>query len=264
MTREAGRRKVAVISISSVVAGLVSALLASAPVGAALIARYQMLDHPDASESPPPYGLRLDEMGSIPGPGALPAGEYLFSAELNGSHLTLDVLEDDVSGLLSIHIYGTMYGGLQDDSAADHLDAIFKGVAVIDFTYRQNVTPGSGGVLYTVTGDAHDLTTGNTGTVEWTDESGDTHTIHLQDQSGASFSARLADGHRAGPGIRSCWGWVNDSTLALSTAYDYVDSSDWLLTVEPVHMPEPATWLCLGAGLAAVGAARRRSAPVRL
>ena len=258
MTRTVRRSKLAVVS--SVVVGLVSGLLTSAPLEAALIAQYQLLDHPDASESPPPYGLRLDGLGSIPGPGTLPAGEYLFSAELSGSHLTLDVIEDDITGLLSLHLYGTVYGGLQDDSAADHLDALFRGVAVVDFTYRQNVTLGSGSVLYTVTDDAHDISTGNTGTLEWTDGNGDTHTIHLQDQSGASFSARLAHGHRAGPGVRSFWGWVNHSTLALSSRYEHVSSSDWLLIAEPVHMPEPATVLCLGAGLAAVCAARRRRA----
>ena len=259
MLQESRIRKFTVVAVLMMIG---TTLLTSASLQAALIARYDLLDHPNGNETPPPYGLRLDNMGSVAGeyvlyPGILPRGKYLFSAELNESHLTLDVIEDDMTELLSMHIYGTMYGGLQDDTnLVDHLDAIFRGPVVVDFTYRENVITGPGAKLFTVTDDAHDLTDGNTGTIEWTDGNGDTHTIYLQDQKGKKFSARLAFGHRTGPDTLSFWGWVNHSTGAGSGDYPHMYSSDWLLTASPV--PEPATVICLGIGAAAAGLARRR------
>ncbi len=216
MLQESPRRKFTVVAVLAMIG---STLLTSAFLEAA---------RPEGNETPSRYG-RIDEMGSVPGPGiGLPAGEYLFSAELNGSHLTLDVIEDDMTGLLSTHIHETMYGGLQDDTnLVDHLDDIFRGPAVVDFTYRETDDPGDALV---VTDDAQNLID-DTGTVEWTDGNGvthkihlqDQHKIHLQDQKGKNFSAPLAHGHRAGLETLSTRAYSNDS----------------LSSAPPV--PEPAT-----------------------
>ena len=49
----------------------------SAPAGVILPGQYFLLDHPDGSISPPPYGLRMDDLG------------FTFSTELNGASVVL-------------------------------------------------------------------------------------------------------------------------------------------------------------------------------
>ncbi|MEM9173806.1 MAG: PEP-CTERM sorting domain-containing protein [Myxococcota bacterium] len=53
-------------------------LAGGASAGTILPGVYQLLDHPDGSVSPPPYGLRVDALG------------FTFSVELSGADVVLD------------------------------------------------------------------------------------------------------------------------------------------------------------------------------
>ncbi len=65
----------------------------SAAAGTILPGQYFLLDHPDGEISPPPYGLRMDDLG------------YTFSTELNGASVILDW--DDLAGTATIS--GTLW-----------------------------------------------------------------------------------------------------------------------------------------------------------
>ena len=70
----------------------------AAQAGTILPGQYQLLDHPDGTQNPPPYGLRVDALG------------YTFSVETAGVNIILDW-----DGGSSATISGTLYNNQTTD-----------------------------------------------------------------------------------------------------------------------------------------------------
>jgi hypothetical protein len=89
---------------------------------------YMLTNHPNGSEVPPAYGLRLDDL--------VGEGEFTFSFEhIDGTGSAMMTLTyDDVLG--EIRIYGRAYGGKDTGTG---WDATLQGWVDIDFTYSDNV-----------------------------------------------------------------------------------------------------------------------------
>jgi hypothetical protein len=77
-----------------------TAFAGTALAGGTLIAQFDLQDHPDANENPPPYGLRVDGI-IAPGTATLSINQF--------SDTVLSVFDD--GGILSINIQGTLWGG---------------------------------------------------------------------------------------------------------------------------------------------------------
>ena len=67
--------------------------------GGLVIAEFALSDDPDGNQSPPPYGLRLDNVGA---PGVMTLSMAMHD------NTTLSVIEED--GAFSIRIQGTLHG----------------------------------------------------------------------------------------------------------------------------------------------------------
>jgi len=205
---------------------------------------FALSDHPDGNVSPPPYGLRFDNLfTTVGGTG----GTTSFSMDMFGD--TTLTVNDDGLGTISIDIVGTVYGGV--DTGAGY--GYGEGAFALDFSYTLNVTPdGTGwdvnpadplnnGTLTALAGNA-DLTTGEVFTFEGVATDG-----------GASFLF-LQDGHRLGghpeidPNVWVGRGWVN-------TAAGLGGTHDFLFIGELI--PAPGSVLLLVGG-GAFGAIRRR------
>jgi len=99
----------------STIVGAVSGFLAMATASTAsagLIAQFILDDHPDASQSPPPYGLRLDNFFSGSGGSG---GVTTFSFGNAPGNVLLSVFDDNNSDRgvpsLRINISGVVSGG---------------------------------------------------------------------------------------------------------------------------------------------------------
>ena len=208
-----------------------------ATAGAAVISTgtYQLHDHPDAAQDPPPDALRLNELVDVT------SGNDVFtmSFDATGSDMKLDY---DGS---SIHIYGIAYGG-RDVGGTYAADA-YLGFYDIDFWYTVGVGPAGADDDIDVVAPSDS----NSGTVITPYGP----TITLLDKSNGDYTFRLGDedndlGHRGFPGI-SGWGWVEiDGALNPSA------TRDWLFTADFV-IPTPGA-LSLLAPLALVPFRHRR------
>lgn len=247
------------LGISSVVCALAWGTSAQAgiPIQDGL---YRLCNHPGGNAVPPPYGLRLDG--------------------LNGNHtntFTFDFEYDDLMGMRSnmrmflnqaagtIHIYGTVFGGLNKPSMPNFYDDNPLNDQVgwwyVDFTYSMGVgtIPGDMGGYTDVAVDASAEGL-NTGTITRIGSWGPTtlnSTYNLVDKAGNTpgFTFRFGDesnggGHRGHSGL-SGWGWVMHDGRAT-----YVPNSDWLFTAKPI--PVPGAYLLGALGFAVVGLARRK------
>lgn len=226
----------------------------SQPAGAADIT-IDLLNHPDANQDPPPYGLRLDELflqaptaGSVTNP---VGGVTTFSFDpADGASMVLTTTT--VGPNIQINISGVAFGGV--DTGVTY--GFGAGFYSIDFTYTMNVTevagpdggfnvsPNSAMNNGTITAQAG--IPGVTAGTSWT----------LFDQSNNSFDV-LRDGHRLGafpallaqdPFVGRGWVTYNaDGTNSTGT-------QDWLFTPEPSSL----VFLCIGG--AGLFARRRRRA----
>jgi hypothetical protein len=147
----------------------------SASAGVILPGQFLLLDHPDGSISPPPYGLRLDDLG------------LTLSTELNGVSTVLTW-----NGGATATITGTLW----NNQAAE--------MWTVDYTLT-GVVAAAANLGFTATGGNGSLTDPALNTVTLTGK---------QDISGSAFNF-LADGHRLGghpaygdPDTPVARGWV--------------------------------------------------------
>lgn len=220
--------------LGAVVVGAMSgAAVATLPVGT-----YTLLNHPDGSADPPPYGLRLDELYNAT------SGHDIFTFDFNhpSSNMTLTYTGTTVT------ISGNTYGGR--DTGATYAADAYLGVYTVSFTYNLGVglAPGDDDVW------ANPIPDGvNLGSI--ITPLGDT--IALRDKSDGNYAFRLGDedndaGHRGFAGT-SGWGWLTHGPANAP----HVAASDWIFVVGPlVPAPGAGAMLVLGGMLAA----RRRRA----
>ena len=209
---------------------LVAGTAFSAFAGSTVVGQYLLGDHPDGNQSPPPYGLRIDNI--------LDAGAITLSI---GHHNDTVLTVYDDGGNLSINISGTLYGGLLD-GVGGYVSA--ESYAV-DFTYGVNVNALANG--WEVNG----FDAGNAGTLTNLGTNVVTDLYGKPNMSGLNF-AFLADGHRLGD--NTTWvgrGWL---TGEVDGSDPLAGDRDWLFTA--TEIPAPGSFALLGLG--GLVAARRR------
>ncbi len=199
---------------------------------------YTLSNHPDANQTPPPYGMRLD--------GLLGHTVYTFDFDNGNMQMTYDGS--------SIHIFGTAFGGADGGGA---YTAGTTAIWNIDFTFGTGVTqPGGDGGLNDVVVDNSGHHT-NIGTV-----SSSFGSFDLRSHGNGSETFTLGDedgsGHRGFAGI-SGWGWLDFSADGGTTWEGQAanDTADFIFTAAPVPVPA-AVWLFASGLLGLVGFARKR------
>lgn len=212
-------------------AGLI--VLASGASATLAPGMYQLFNHPDGNQNPPPYGLRLDELYNAT------SDHDVFTFDFN--HPTSNVRLTYTGS--TITITGNARGGR--DAGSVYANDAYLGNYTFNFVYNIGVglAPGDDDIrVVPPTAGA------NTGWIMT--PLGDT--IALRDESDGNYTFRLGDedndlGHRGFAGI-SGWGWLTHGPASASHVYD----SDWLFTVGPlVPAPGAAGVLALGGMLAA-------------
>ena len=155
-----GCRKIALALLGALLALLFAGpiVVPNASAGVILPGQFLLLDHPDGSISPPPYGLRLDDLG------------LTLSTELNGASTVLTW-----GGGATATIVGTLW----NNQAAE--------MWTVNYTLT-GVVAAAANLGFTATG----------GNGSLTDPALNTFTLTgKQDVSGSAFDF-LADGHRLG------------------------------------------------------------------
>ena len=199
------------------------ALVASGASAQNTIALYDLLDHPDGNQNPPPYGLRLD---NIIGPGAATLSIDAMS------NTQLRVLDDN--GDIEIEITGTLFGGTVSGGSYDNPDSY-----EVAFTYAANVSASGGGWVVT------DTDASNTGTLINT-STGDVIDLYTTPVTGDTFVFR-PDGHRLS-GDSESWvgrGWLTDQA---DGSAPYGGSQDWLFRAVEREVPSPGSLALLAIG----------------
>jgi hypothetical protein len=202
---------------------------------------YQLHDHDDGGAADPTYGLRLDELLD-----ATPDHDiFTFSFDDDGAQVSLEL-----GGDMSIHITGTVFGGLD---IGDSYDPGLSGLWNIDFTYDTSKPEGDDDDI--VVNPPQDP---NTGTITPLFGPDAGVPIALFDYPGSHpFTFRLGNedddlGHRGFDGI-SGWGWLNHGAPD-----NHIAASDWLFTLDMTPIPSPPTAAPLIGLLAGCGRRSRR------
>ena len=201
----------------------------SASAGGLVIAEFQLGDHPNGNQNPPPYGLRLDNLLGA-GIATLSIGYY------NDTVLTVH----DNGGVLSINIAGTLYGGLVDGSGG-YISATSYAV---DFTYAVGVVASGGGWV------VNSFDPSNMGTLTNLDTNA---VLEFYDYGTPDTFLFLPDDHRLDTDAND-WvgrGWLTDQTDGTDP---YSGARDWLFTATVIPAPSAIALLGMG-GLVAT---RRR------
>lgn len=203
------------------VLGALTLALAHGQVGAAVIVDglYQLHNHPDGAEVPPPYGMRLDELVDVTG------GLDVFTLDFDapGSNMQMTI----TGGGSIINIFGQAVGG-RDIGGAYAADAFF-GLYTVNFTYNVGVGPAPGDDDIQVNGG----TGANFGVLGT--PFGPPMPLHDVVGNPPGFSFRLGDedndlGHRGYNGI-SGWGWIDPD------GFNHGPTRDFLFTAELVPAP---------------------------
>ena len=222
---------------------LVTMALAVAMSSGAHAATYKVGDHPDGAKSSSyDYGLRLDTVGKF----------FTFS-EANGSSVTLET--DGSTATISGTVYESTGVGSTGAAAwtlnfvANPIEA--SGPGADAFVARNGV--GDNGTGYLTDGATTYLLRGKA-------RPGDDITF-LFDTSDPKGKYNAPAGAYYGEGwveVATCSGAVTVFSSDYCEDYAYVSASDFLFTATAV--PLPASVLLLGAGVGALGFARRRKA----
>jgi hypothetical protein len=224
-------------------AGVAAALAPGAGAGSIADGLYQLHNHPDGSQLPPPYGLRLDELLNV----TLQHDVFTFDFDHAQSGLYMDISAG------TVHIYGTVFGGHDIGSS---YSSTHSGLWEIDFTYNSVAAVSGDDDLWVTAGSPT-----SSGAIRFVGGNPDaligiSTTIGLEDYPGPfPFSFRLGDedddqGHRGFAGI-SGWGWLNHG------GNSHIPQGDWIFTAELIPLP-PAAWMGLAGVLSVAGAGRLR------
>jgi len=133
------------MSRAAVLSGLAGIALASTAFGDEVIFSTTVIDHPDGTLSPPPYGIRLDGLfNQTSDEGGGVAGAPLHGGSFGSDetrttfsfmNMKLQVIKND-SGDLRIEISGTAFGGVDTGSGY----GFGRGLYEVNFVFDQRVT----------------------------------------------------------------------------------------------------------------------------
>jgi hypothetical protein len=219
-------RSVVLVALAAAVIGL-SVL----PAGAVLNV-FSCSDHPNGTEVPPTYGLRIDDL--------LSEGEYTFSFDYadGGGTAMVTMTWDDVTN--EIHIFGLAYGG---KDMGGSWDATEQGWIDIDFTYvddvhvRDNCAGDPGDDLYVNSESAN-----NNGTVTLMGWGGDA-VFAYSGKANTTGCAFIADNDTDSKGNSTI---ANDPTLYSVSGWlmpPTTGSRDWLFVAQMGTVPvEETSW----------------------
>jgi hypothetical protein len=210
---------------------------------------YLLHNHPDGSDRPPLYGLRLDGLDGDASHDFTFDFDYVSQAFSSQMLLTLDEVS---SGVYEITIQGSVWGG--QDVGSGYANNAYLGQYDVYFKYTMNGqdAPGDDDVIVNPADPA------NAGTI--TDPSGVVH--FLGDKQGADgYSFRFGDedndaGHRGFNGI-SGWGWLMHGLTPGDE--QNIPYSDWLFTAEKTNIPSPGSIGLSACALGLVATRRRRT-----
>jgi hypothetical protein len=230
----------------TVILSSVALTTAIASVAMADTVTYRLHDHPDSAENPPPYGLRYDDLF---GAGT---GVTSFSFDYGASQVFLDAVQDVNGVTTSLHIYGTVFGGV--DVGNDYGSNPAAAYYTVDFVYAAGIA-GNTTSGWTVSG----LSASNTGSLVAADNT--SYPLYtMLNGDGESFVFK-PDDHRLGPYNYPDNTWVGRGWLSNNPNGQDLSggTQDWLFTAELIPLPG-AAWAGLSglAGAALVGASRRR------
>lgn len=224
---------------------------------------YDLFDHPDGSEAPPIYGLRLDGIEHyLTGQGGS-SDSWTFSF----TDVTAKVTIHDDAAQNTLHIAGTGFGG-RDAGGGSWLAS---GAVNFDFTYT-GFAAGAGfdplDPNITIFGSGPGASSKGLGSFTFEDSvlsigaGSSLGLIAWGNASGVLFNFKANDHRLNCPNDDGCgypvgWGWLGltgNSSSPFHTSFD-----DFLFTTRYV-VPAPATALLLMTGLAGLALRRRRSA----
>ncbi len=213
---------------------------------------YNLASHPDGTENPPPYGLRLDGLLGDN------SEEYTYDFSDPLSSMTMTISDSLLfPGTKKVVISGKSFGGL--DTGAVY-DTELSGLWSIDFSYDNVQVDNPNMELFTLKADAGN----NAGTITSLFNSSGAQAgrlsngdmFNLIDYDGThDFTFKLKFGHRGVAGL-SGFGWLNHAPDGVNIhKVDHIYASDWLFTAEKVPPPPPNIPLppALPAGLALLG-----------
>ena len=214
----------------------------------ATVWNFDLDNHPDGNQNPPPYGLRLD--GLFTGNSS---DVWTFS------FVDVGLVVDD-AGSGSATISGTVNGGR--DTGSDYATGTQASWG-LSFTFT-GITIGADGAFTINTGGGVDAA--NTGALTLLDDidldgnagSDQNKAINLVGFMGGTFAE---DSYRCS-GHPGCGPWVGRAWLNHSIQFgapattSHIAASDFIFTATPV--PEPTALALLGLGLTAFGWRRRR------